>query len=59
MPILLDTRNSFKRETKRSLDKEAQLGIGVVMWLGMDSVNLLSYDLTTFGDDPTQEKKVK
>jgi hypothetical protein len=59
MPILLDTRNSFKRETKRSLDKEAQLGIGVVMWLGMDSVNSLSYDSTTFGEDPTQEKKVK
>jgi hypothetical protein len=59
MPILLDTRNSFKRETKRSLDKEAQLGIGVVMWLGMDSVNSLSYDSTAFGEDPTQEKKVK
>jgi hypothetical protein len=41
------------------LDKEAQLGIGVVMWLGMDSVNSLSYDSTTFGEDPTQEKKVK
>jgi len=27
------------------------------MWLGMDSVDSLSYDSTTFGEDPTQEKK--
>jgi hypothetical protein len=40
--ILIDTRTSAKRQTKRSSDKEAWLGIRVVTWQGIEGVDSLN-----------------
>lgn len=57
IPILLDIRTIFEKETKRSfLKKRARLGVEVVTWLGIDDVNLLNSDSVNLGMDLAQGK---
>lgn len=37
-------------------NEQTWLGVGVVMWLGMNGVDLLNFDYITLGKDHVQEK---
>jgi hypothetical protein len=39
-----------------SSDEEAQLGVKVGVWLGMNDVDPLNFNSTTFEEDHTQKK---
>ena len=56
VPCLICTRNSLGSEITMSSDEEAQLGVKVGAWLGMNDVDPLNFNSTTLKKDHIQEK---